>query len=519
MAGVVVLPETIIRKLKSSIPRQWRVCFFAALLVGFVSHFYKITNWIPNWDSLVFRVNSQNMIGLGRWFLPLACAPSSFYDLPFLCGFLAIVFHALGAVCILKVSGAKKDITAALIGGVIASFPAVVSIMMYNYVADGYALAFLLSCLAAVCLTNEKPRYITAVILIALSAGIYQAYITVTVMLLLMYLITRLIFEGENAVPLFKKSIKFLLCGVFGMILYYLILLALLKVFGRELMEYQGVSSAASFTDIDILSSLYVVKNTFFNFFFNFSKGVSVYPLLCCIICAVTLVGYFAAAIKNKSFMPWYKGGLLILYAMALPMGACILAFVNPEVDYHNLMKMGYCVFFIFFVLLYEKEVFVKLKTIKCWSTLFICAALILNQIVIANVSYHTAQISYEKSYAVLIRMADRIESTADSEKCRKILVVGALSDSESYSAVLPPDITGISNGYILRADDEVVGQSVLCSALNDYCGKAYSFVYGDEKREYLQKDEIKNMPSWPEENSVAVLGDVIVIKLSSEVE
>ena len=200
-------------------------------------------------------------------------------------------------------------------------------------------------------------------------------------------------------------------------------------------------------------------------------------------------------------------------------MGACILAFVNPEVDYHNLMKMGYCVFFIFFVLLYEKEVFVKLKTIKCWSTLFICAALILNQIVIANVSYHTAQISYEKSYAVLIRMADRIESTADSEKCRKILVVGALSDSESYSAVLPPDITGISNGYILRADDEVVGQSVLCSALNDYCGKAYSFVYGEEKKEYLQKDEIKNMPSWPEENSVAVLGDVIVIKLSTEVE
>ena len=149
MVGVVGRPEQALKKFKNYILPQWKVCFFSALLVGLIAHFYKITNWLPNWDSLVFRYDPQNMIGLGRWFLPVVCSFSSFYDLPFLNGLIAIVFHALSAVCICRIFNVQKKITAALIGAFIVSFPTVTSIMMYNYVADGYAIAFLLATLAA----------------------------------------------------------------------------------------------------------------------------------------------------------------------------------------------------------------------------------------------------------------------------------------------------------------------------------------------------------------------------------
>ena len=71
MAGVVKMPEKVLKKLNSHIFPQWKVCFFAALLVGLIAHLYKITNWLPNWDSLVFRYDAQNMLALGRWFLPV----------------------------------------------------------------------------------------------------------------------------------------------------------------------------------------------------------------------------------------------------------------------------------------------------------------------------------------------------------------------------------------------------------------------------------------------------------------
>ena len=144
---------------------------------------------------------------------------------------------------------------------------------------------------------------------------------------------------------------------------------------------------------------------------------------------------------------------------------------------------------------------------------------IIANQVVIANVSYHKAQMAYEKSYGVLIRIADRIEQTPESEKCDKLLVIGALENSKSYSVNLPPEITGITDGYIIRADDETVGQSVLCSALSDYCEKNYKFLSGEEKKKFLGREEVKSMSLWPQENSVAVIDDTVVVKLGSEGE
>lgn len=200
-------------------------------------------------------------------------------------------------------------------------------------------------------------------------------------------------------------------------------------------------------------------------------------------------------------------------------MGTGALAFANAGIDYHNLMLMGYSVFYLFFIVLYERGADEK-KThacIKCWSVLVLATAIIANQVVISNVSYHKAQIAYEKSYGVLIRIADRIEQTEGAQTCNRILVIGALENSDKYSVNLPPDITGITDGYIIRADDETVGQSVLCSALKDYCEKEYDFVSGEEKKNIIQREEIKAMEKWPAKNCVAVMDDIVIIKLGTE--
>lgn len=521
MVGVVILPEKTIKRLKNNIPHQYKLCFFSALIVGLIAHLYKITNWLPNWDSLVFRYDAQNMIGIGRWFLTVVCSLSSYYDLPFLNGILTIIFHAFASVCICKIFDVKKGITAALIGAMVVSFPTVTSVMMYNYVADGYSISFLFSCLAAMYLTKEKPNYIVSIILITLSVAIYQAYITVTVMLLLLYLIDELIFRKKDVLYLLKKSLKFAISGIAGMVLYYVILKLLLILSGETLLEYQGINSTTSLSNINIWQSLYAIAHLFINYFFDFSKGVSTFVILNCVIFAITVFGYLLSAIKNKSFLLVQKGLLLIIYVILLPAGANILAFINFGIDYHNLMKMGYCVFYLFFIMLYERmdTSNEKMESIKSWTILVIACFMIINQVVISNVSYHKSQMAYEKSYATLIRIADRIEQTEGADACDNILVIGALPLSKAYSDNLPPDMTGTTDGYILRADDETVGQSVLCSALNDYCGKNYKFIFADAKQALLEKEEIKNMSPWPSKDCITVIDDIIIIKLGAESE
>jgi hypothetical protein len=197
-------------------------------------------------------------------------------------------------------------------------------------------------------------------------------------------------------------------------------------------------------------------------------------------------------------------------------MGASALCFINSEVDYHNLMKMGFVVFYLLFILQYEHVSWEneKVRKVKSWAILAVMATLIFNQIVIANVSYHTLNMAFQKSYGILIRIADRIEQTEGAVECNRILVMGALPDSEAYSADLLPNITGTTDGLIIRADDEVVGQSVLCSALNDYCSKNYSFLAGEEKRALIEKYSLNELDNWPEKESICVVDNVIVIKL-----
>ena len=517
MVGVVILPEEMIGRLKKNILPEWRACFWSVIIVGLVAHFYKITNWLPNWDSLVFKYDPQNMIGIGRWFLPIACAPSSFYDLPWLAGLIAIILHAFGAVCVCRIFDVRKKITAALIGALIVSFPAFTSVLMYNYVADGYALAFLFSCLAAMLLTADKPRYIGAAVLIALSAGIYQAYVTVTIMLLLCYLIRESLYGETTVRTLILKSVKFLITGVVGIVLYYLVLTLLLKITGAELLDYQGANSAATLSGLNIFATLYTIKNSFFTYFFDFSEGFNTFGTINIVILALTVILYLTDIIKRKLNIG--KILLVVFYTAMLPVGASILAFINSNVDYHNLMKMGFFVFYLVLLLQYERTDFKnqKANVIKLWTILLLCVLLIFNHIVIANVSYHKLNMAYEKSFGTLIRIADRIEQTEGSAECDDILVIGYLPDSEAYSATLPPDMTGTTDGFIIRADDEVVGQSVLCSALNDYCGKNYKFLSGEEKTELLDRIDTDNVNSWPAKDSVFVFDGVIVIKLGDQ--
>lgn len=514
------MPDKTIRRLYNSILPQWKACFISAVVFGLIAHFYKLTNFLPNWDSIVFRYDAQNMLHLGRWFLPVATAFTSFYDLPFINGFIAILFYALGAVCICNALDVKSRVVSAVIGAVVTTFPAVTSTLMYNYVADGYAIAFFLSCFGGMCLVSDRPKYILGTISIVLSVGIYQAYVTVAVMLVLCRLVIDLMYKNADIKSLVRKSTYALAFGAIGMVLYYIVLNGLLALTSTKLLDYQGISSAGV-GGMDIPASLYVIKETLLGYFFDFSFGINTFSIINIVIFSVTLIFYIRDAIAGGIFRSPLKLLFAVILFVSLPLGGTALAFINPFVDYHNLMLMGYSVYYIVFVLLYEQNVRASRNemAIRRWIVIILSFLLIYNQTIIANVCYHKAQVSYEKSYGLLLRIADRIEQIPEAASCDEVLVAGAVKGSEAYSVNLPPDITGVTDGYIFRADDEVVGQSVLTSALNDHFGKSYRFVSGDRKQALLADERVSKLPFWPENGSIAVVDDVIVIKLGAESE
>ena len=90
-------------------------------------------------------------------------------------------------------------------------------------------------------------------------------------------------------------------------------------------------------------------ENSFFTYFFDFSNGFNTFGAINCFIVVATVIMYLIDIIKRKLNIA--KILLLVVYTALLPLGASALAFINSGVDYHNLMKMGFFVFYLFLIL------------------------------------------------------------------------------------------------------------------------------------------------------------------------
>lgn len=212
---------------------------------------------------------------------------------------------------------------------------------------------------------------------------------------------------------------------------------------------------------------------------------------------------------------------LLILFCgMMIPFASFALYFASPDLDYHNLMRMCLCLIYILPVLFYERltDISSKLFLVKQWAILLLTVFTVFNFILLANISYQKMHIAYEKSYSVIVRLADRIEQLPQADKCEKIAVFGCLPGSESISVNFPPDMTGITDHYIIRKQDAGMQENVVQAMLRDYCGLLFKDTTKEELELLLANPEYQQMGYWPEQDGISVIGNTLVIQFKEEI-
>ena len=136
---------------------------------------------------------------------------------------------------------------------------------------------------------------------------------------------------------------------------------------------------------------------------------------------------------------------------------------------------------------------------------------IVYNFAVLANVTYHTLEMSFEKSYGVIVRMADRIEQTDGWEDGRKLAVLGSLPETQEYFIDFPPNMTGTVSNLVIRENFNVRAM------LEDYGDISAESISEQQEEEILQSREYKAMPSWPQKGSVSWISDIMVVKLGEE--
>lgn len=561
-------PETCFQTIRKKIKPSWVTVFLSVFLFGLLAHAYAFFNYIPNWDSVISYYSDQNTIHLGRCFLTLACGISSYYDLSWVNGCLSLCYLAVTAILISELLRIHKKSTLILLSALLVTFPAVTSTFGYLYTADGYMLAMLCMTLA-ICLTLKRRfGFLPGAFLLMFGFGCYQAYITFAAMLVIVYSLDELLHRDTPLSVLALQWLRALACAVFGYVLYSIVNRILLSAQHAALADYQGISIlgggfGSSFAPLAAAKQCLI---DFAYFFIGSIHRMNFYSVLNLCMLALLLLGALARMVRRRLLSSPARLICILLFALSIPFVCYAIYFLTSDVSYHMLMQGGLYFVYVMLLVLYDRAVAgaadrsygVKTSAspnklhdaetsgssdklcdaessaspddscdtadsaasdrnhtrhgiVWQWLCVIVCALIVYNFILTANICYRTQEVSASRSMNEIARLADTIQSDSDLQECKFIAVIGARAGSDVISLNLPPDMTGFSDGYIMT---HALHYSLL---LDRYHEISFTPV-DDETAKTLAKNPIvRDMPCYPAEGCVRAVSDTLVIKFSEQ--
>lgn len=508
-------PATLFRTWNKKIRWQWKLAFISAELIGLLIHLPALVSDIPNHDGLASMYFDQNMITSGRWFLSTACGASSYYTIPWIIGLLGLLYLGLAAAALTELFEVDKGWAIVLISGLLVSFPALASTFAYVFTLDGYLLALLLAVLAVLLTKKFRWGFLWGAVCLAFSMGIYQAYLSFAALLSVFALF--MLYAGEkDIVKKAKGTLKYLCMGVLGTILYYVILQILLRVQGKELASYQGISGmvpAASGTG-GIIRAVGKIYRDFFAFS---AKGNVVFQNEFFLAALILLL--LAAALSVQALIRsrrWWKNPLffiaVLLSAAALPLATNLVLAVSPDVTYHLLMRYQWVLYPIGLITFVSRRAcLAKRGAVLEWAALLSAAVLVFCYAVTDNIGYSNLQKRYEKTYAYCQRLLDRIEQTEGYYQGIPIAMIGVVGE-ESYPET---DITQpvTSNMIGLSGDSLVYTGANYQSFIKNYLGATLNILPPEAMEEMYYSEEYIAMDSFPGKNSIRIIDGIMYIK------
>ncbi len=507
------------RLVKQKVKPQWRAAFWSVLILGLLIHLPMMVRDIPNHDGLASMYFDQNMITSGRWFLTVACGISSYYTLPWLIGLLSLLYLGLAGAALAEFLEIKSSGTAALVGGLLVSFPALASGFAYVFTLDGYMLGLLLAVLAP--LLTRKLRFGPAAgaLCLALSMGIYQAYVAFAALLCL-YGVGMAAMSGRDLRAKLRESLRYLEMGVLGAAGYYGMLRLLLWIQGKELASYQGIDQAGEGG-----GGLSAVLGHMYTDFAAFTLKGRVLINNGFSLAALALLGIMAlgAVLGLARRKKWWKSiwffAIMGVMAAGIPVASNLILAVSPQVTYHLLMRYQWVLFPILLTAFVSRWGGGEGRwgCLREWGLLAGAGILIFNFAVTDNIAYSNLQKKYEKTYAYCLRLLDRIEQTEGYYRGIPIAMVGVVGD-EPYPLT---DITGkVTGGMIGMSGDQLLYTGSNYQAfMQHYLGATLNFLPADAMAEMYYSPEYREMESFPGKDSIRIIDGILYVKTENREE
>lgn len=495
---------------------RFRLAFFTACLVGFVTHLYLLTNTLPNHDSIHSIFTDNNVLSSGRWSAQLLSSFSTYFQMPVVIGLISILALAVTAgltVHILRLTHRGSIVMAAAL---LVTFPSLSGIFSYLFTADAYCLALLLNTLAVCCARRYRWGWAAAIVMMAVACGTYQAFLCYAVGLFLFDCIL-LLLEGEDIVKTVRKGLTYVGICLASLVLYYVILKVILLITHTELVDYQGLNQMGLDNILAFLGNIPDAYDYFFTYFRRPAHLNAFYrwvQIADCLFLAV--MGLWLAVLKGL-FRDLPRLLLTAAGVALVPLALNFVFILAVGAGIHQLMLYAFVLVFLLAIKIAElvmQELVTRQR--PGWLrvlgvNLTLCALLVWCGFYTNNISYLRLQVRYDNSAALANRIAARVEALEGYNRDTPVALIGLLPDG-LYGRTVPAFSTPEP---IVGTDDILLEYYYSARDVLQYCAGLRLPPFTQEQWASVYfSDFIYDMPCWPAAGSVIMHEGVAVVKL-----
>lgn len=497
--------------------RLWKIPLLASLIWGFLAYMFAFTNKLINHDEAGQLFGKGATVSSGRWGLSILDMIFPNVSMPWIYGVMTVVLIAVAICLVIHLFSIRNRTVQVLLAGSIMVFPSLIGVFGYMFTSSCYGVSFLLAVLAVWLLCRPcKWAIVPAIGCMVASVSIYQSYISVAACLLVLVLI-RMLLIGEDPLSVLKKGIGYVLFLVLSLGAYYLATQVVLMIKDISFNDY--AADSISFSPAYILEGIKLAYLTFARFFYwahHRLMPTSFSRLLHMALFAAIGVMLLLQAAKQKQSRV-LRILLLAVLVILLPLAINCMYMITAEGSIHTLVLYSFVSIYILAAVLADQTLETTqqhklpelLRRLAVDGSALAMALIIFINIYTANTSYLAMHLRYENAYSFYSSLTAQIRQMPEFQEGTRLAVVGNWQSPEFYTDQME------FTEYLVGVKGFLPSDYSANSFMEYYIGFPVEFVSTEEAEALRQTEAYQNMNIYPYYGSIAVIDDVIVVKLS----
>jgi len=505
----------------------------ATFLIGMLAHGFAVTNKLIAYDEMNHIFDKGVSLPSARWGLELVSFIFPNVSMPWYNGVFAIAILSISFALVIDILEIKNKKFKILICGVLITFPAIANTFAFMYAVTAYSISIFLSILSVALLRSKKTIFnVLAIITIILSLSIYQAYICITMVMLIMLVMKDCIKAKINIKDIMKNILKYAIYVIISLAAYLIITKIINYTLNVTYSHYKGLDSMGVFTIKDIINGIIISYKNIYDLFpewglggtFGFNTFVKIFVFISFLLVVCLTIVKTIQLIRKKEIS---KAILLLVLLIIQPIAINFIIVINPRIDdVYSVMIYQYVFLIIEPLILYEWFEFKKIKNIL--YAIFIIV--IFQFVTISNEFHFSLYLGYETTYSFTSGLVNRIFEIEGYNKTIPVAFIGRYNgelNTEYYDYFKEVSLMGASYKH-----DETIYPDMRYKFIKYFMGIDFKNIYFDDTSDDLEyvnaskktrdkitnikeTSEYKEMNVYPYKNSIRKINGIVVVKFS----